>query len=347
MAVLTVLLLNPADRHYLEEAESGAFGPIEVVVAPDPPSQEQVRALVSGADVVFGDSRHLYKLDRELLTLMAGRCRAIVQPSVGYDEIDSRAATDLGIPIANAPGFNSDAVADWVIMAMLTLLRHGTKYDQQMHAGGWTHISLGHELGTRTVGVVGLGNIGRTVVRRLVGGFGCSVLTTDVWEQAPPWFGDLGERARYVELNELLEAVDILTLHIPLTEQTEHMINAKSLSTMREGALIVNAARGRLIEQEALLDALSTGKLAGAALDVYDEEPLRPTSALRSTTRLVLTPHIAWATEEAMGHLREMTTTSIRRVLLGDPPLNIGNGVPWRVPQGEGVVSPVAPSTLA
>ena len=265
---------------------------------------------------------------------------------MGYDEIDSRAASELGIPIANAPGFNSDAVADWVIMAMLTLLRHGTMYDQQMHAGGWTHLSLGHELGTRTVGVVGLGNIGRAVIRRLVGGFGCSVLATDVWDQQPSWFGDLGGGTRYVELGELLETVDILTLHIPLTEQTEHMINAKSLSTMRDGALIINAARGPLIEEAALLDTLLTGKLGGAALDVYDEEPLGPTSALRSTGRLVLTPHIAWATEEARGHLVEMTTTSIRRVLVGEPPLNIGNGVPWRVPREHGVGSPAAPSAI-
>jgi phosphoglycerate dehydrogenase-like enzyme len=184
------------------------------------------------------------------------------------------------------------------------------------------------------------------VVRRLVGGFGCSVLATDVWDQEPPWFGDLGERARYVDLSELLEAVDILTLHMPLTEQTEHMINAKSLSTMRDGALIVNAARGRLIEEAALLEALSTRKLAGAALDVYDEEPLRPTSALRSTGRLILTPHIAWATEEARANTQEMTTTNIRRVLLGEPPLNIRNGVPWRVPRAEGVGSPAAPTAI-
>src|SRR5438105_8551636 len=157
---------------------------VEVVLVPAPPAQPEVAAACSGADLVIADRRHKHQVDREVLKQMR-RCLLIQQAAVGFDSIDHRAAAEYGIPVANAAGYNKESVADWTVMAMIALLRRSFWLDRQLRAGRWAgedllrgEDTMGHELGAMTVGIVGMGNVGSAVARRLAA-FGCRILFAD------------------------------------------------------------------------------------------------------------------------------------------------------------------------
>jgi phosphoglycerate dehydrogenase-like enzyme len=317
----TIACLSPYSEDKVREL-AGA-GDVKVLLVPDPPAPEAVRAVVPEADVVIGDGRHRHRLDRDTLALMR-RCRLIQQPAAGFDAIDHQAAAGFGIPVANGGGYNRDTVADWVIMGMLNLLRHGARRDGDMRRGQWITAPLeGRELGAMTVGILGMGNIGSAVAARLQA-FGSRVLYADV----VPCGGVPG--AEEVTMPELVERSDIVTVHVPLSDGTRHLIGAGELAKMRPGALLVNASRGPVIDEAAMVAALQSGYLGGAALDVFETEPLPPGSPLRSMGNVFLTPHIGGGTREAAARLREVVAANIRRVLAGQQPLHVVNGVTWR-----------------
>ena len=314
------MLLSPWDPAVVRGWLEGRS--IEVVTAPDPPAPEALLALAPEADLVISDNRHQHRLDRPLLERMV-RCRLIQVPAVGFDAIDHRAAAEVGIPVANCAGYNRDAVADWVLMAMLNLLRRGAYADRRMREGGWPFPELtGRELGYMTVGIVGLGNVGAAVASRL-SGFGCRVLFTDVIPR-----GFLG--ARQVPLQQLLAEADIVTVHTPLDHDTRGLIDARALAAMKPGALLVSAARGPIVDQAALIEALRSGRLGGAALDVYEVEPLPADSPLRSLDNVFLSPHAGGATEQARARVLEMVRANLVRVLDGEEPFSVVNGVARR-----------------
>jgi D-3-phosphoglycerate dehydrogenase len=276
-------------------------------------------ALAPEADLVISDNRHRHQIDRPVLERLV-RCRLIQVPAVGFDAIDHRAATEVGIPVANCAGYNRDAVADWVLMAMLNLLRRGAYADRRMREGGWPFPELtGRELGYMTVGIVGLGNVGSAVASRL-SGFGARVLFTDVVPR-----GFLG--ARQVPFEQLLAEADIVTVHTPLDHDTRGLIDARALAAMKPGALLVSAARGPIVDQAALVEALQSGRLGGAALDVYEVEPLPADSPLRSLDNVFLSPHAGGATEQARARVLEMVRANLLRVLDGEEPFSVVNGV--------------------
>lgn len=289
---------------------------VEVVTAPEPPAPEALRELAAQADVVIGDQRHRHRLDRPVLEAMT-RCRLIQMPAVGFDVVDHRAAAELGIPVANCAGYNRDAVADWVVMAILNLLRGGAAQDRGMRVGGWPFRFAGRELGSLTVGIVGLGNVGSGVAAR-VGGFGARVLFCDVVPK-----GFLG--ARQVGFAELLGESDVVTVHVPLDRDTRHLVDAGALARMKPDAILINASRGPVVDEAALLDALRAGRIAGAGLDVYEEEPLPAGSALRGLDNVFLTPHSAGATSEAQARVFEVVRANVRRALAGEPLFNVVN----------------------
>jgi phosphoglycerate dehydrogenase-like enzyme len=293
---------------------------IEVFLVPDPPAPEAVRMAVLDADVVIGDQRHEHRLDRAALALMKG-CRLIQSPAAGFDAIDHQAAAEFGIPVANGGGYNRDTVADWVIMGMLNLLRHGARRDREVRAGQWKSAQLeGRELGALTVGIIGMGNIGSAVASRLRA-FGSRLLYADVTPR-----GDV-PGAEQVTLAELLAQSEIVTVHIPLDPGTRRFLGADQLAAMRPGALLVNTSRGPIIDEAALVAALTSGHLGGAALDVFETEPLPPDSPLRSMENVFITPHIGGTTREANLKLREVVAANLRRVLAGQQPLHVVNGV--------------------
>jgi phosphoglycerate dehydrogenase-like enzyme len=297
---------------------------VDVVLVPPPPAQSAVLAACTGADLVIGDQRHKHRVDRQVLERMSG-CKLLQMPSVGFDTVDHRAAAELGIPVANAAGYNKEAVADWTVMAMIALLRHSFYGDRAMRAGRWrpgdpvrTEM-LGRELGAVTVGIIGLGNVGSSVARRLTA-FGSRILFADV--VATEFAG--GER---VDLDTLLRQSDIVCVHTPLDVDTGALIGAAELAKMKRGAFLINAARGPIVDEKGLIAALGSGHLAGAGLDVYEVEPLAVDSPLRTIGNVILSPHAGGATVEADARLMEMVGDNLRRVLDGQAPLNVVNAV--------------------
>ena len=314
MATITCLSAYSADlvRQLAGDAE------IDVLL-PDPEGgQAQVAGLVAAADIVIGDAARRYVLDEPAVAAMR-RCRLIEQPSVGYNTIDVGAATRRGIPVANAQGYNADAVADWVLMAVLVLLRDGLAADAVMRRGQWQPWPNGRELGALTVGIVGMGAIGTAVARR-VRAFGSQVLYTSRRER------EVSDAIR-LGLPELLQRSDIVTLHVPHTAETAGLIGAAELAAMRERAILVNASRGAVVDEAALVQALRRGRPAQAALDVFDAEPLAAESPLRSLANVYLSPHIAANSEQARERVHRMVADNLRLVLAGRPPEHVLNPV--------------------
>jgi D-3-phosphoglycerate dehydrogenase len=229
--------------------------------------------------------------------LLAGapKLRVIGRAGVGVDNIDTDAATRQGIVVMNTPGANAVAVAELTLGLMISMGRSIPRANATMHAGKWDKKSLqGQELRGKTLGIVGLGRIGLEVARR-ARAFGMNLIGYD------PFIAPVIARENNVTLvpiDEIFKESDYLTLHVGLTTQTEGLINATSIAIMKKGIRIVNCARGELIVEEALAEALKSGKVGGAALDVFHQEPLKE-SVFHNLDNVILSPHIAGATDEA------------------------------------------------
>jgi D-3-phosphoglycerate dehydrogenase len=314
-----VACLSPYSEETVRAMFKGRHS-VDVVLLPEPPAQEAVLDATHAAHLVIADKRHLHRIDRRVLENMRN-CQLIQQAAVGYDSIDHRAAAEYGIPVANAAGYNREAVADWTILAILSLLRRGSWGDRQMRAGWWGRQEMmGRQLGSLTVGIVGLGNVGGTVARRLTG-FGSKIVYTDP-DQTREFAG-----AVRVELDELLRTADVVCLHAPLDIDTRGLVGAEQLAAMKRDAILVNAARGPIVDEDALIAALREGSIAGAGLDVFAMEPLAGDSPLRGFDNVFLSPHSGAATEEAEAHLLEVVGDNLLRVLDGEAPVNVVNQV--------------------
>ncbi len=238
--------------------------------------------------------RSAVQVDDKLLA-NAQKLRVIGRAGVGVDNIDLEPATRRGIAVMNTPGANAVAVAEHTFAMMLALARHLCRADSLMHAGKWEKKTLqGTELRGKTLGIVGLGKIGMEVARR-ARAFGMPVIAHDPF--ISPAVAKQQEIA-LASLDEVYAAVDYLTLHLGLTPQAMGMINSESLKKMKRGARLINCARGELVDEGALATALKDGHLAGAALDVFTEEPLK-NSPLTALENVILTPHIGGSTREA------------------------------------------------
>lgn len=313
-----IVCLSPYSKEQVEALLAGRH-PVEVVTVPNPPAPDAVLRECSLADLVIADKRHAHRLPRDVLQRMT-RCLLIQQPAVGYDVIDERAAAEFGIAVANAAGYNRDAVADWTLMAIINLIRKGSWGDRRMREGGWPKADMmGHELGALTVGIVGLGNVGSAVATRLVA-FGSRVLFADIVERS---FAG----AQRVSFEELLERADVVCVHVPLNEQTHHLIDGPALSRVPNGAYLINASRGPVVDETALVAALESGHLGGAAMDVFEQEPTPAGNPLRGMENVFLSPHVGGATFEAEARVLEVVRDNLTRVLDGDEPINVVNGV--------------------
>jgi D-3-phosphoglycerate dehydrogenase len=238
--------------------------------------------------------RSAVQADAALLAA-APKLRVIGRAGVGVDNIDTAAATHRGIVVMNTPGANAVAVAELTLGLMISLARSIPRANATMHAGKWDKKSLqGSELRGKTLGIVGLGRIGLEVARRAAS-FGMNILGYDPFV-APVIARENG--VTLVPIDEIFKASDYLTLHVGLTTQTEGLINATSLAIMKKGIRIINCARGELIVEQALADAIKSGHIGGAALDVFHQEPLKD-SPFYGLDNVILSPHIAGATDEA------------------------------------------------
>lgn len=277
---------------------------------------------------MIGDWTHQLRLDAALLG-HAQECRAVFQPTAGIESIDVERAAQLQIPVANAPGANARAVAEWTVMAILVLLKDVWRHHQGVTAGRWEMVAAGrsgvYELGDRTVGIIGLGRIGQEVARRLAG-FELRRLVYADPHPAPP----AAERRLGIErvnLDELCAISDAVTVHVPLTGETRGLLDARRLALMAPHAVIVNVARGMVLDEDALLAALDTGRLRAVALDVFAQEPPPDDHPLRGRADVLLSPHLAGSTNEARERMIGAALGNLDGVLRGGLPTHVVNGV--------------------
>jgi D-3-phosphoglycerate dehydrogenase len=242
------------------------------------------------------------------------RCRILVRRGVGFDIIDVDKATELRIPVANVPDYGTEEVATHAMALLLMATRRLDVYVAAVRAGQWSARQAGdlHRMVGRTLGIVGHGRIGRAVARR-AGGFGMRVVACD------PYAPDDGSVPR-VSLGELLATADYITIHTPLNAETRRLIDAAAFAAMKPGAVLVNTARGPIVDPDAMLEALRTGRLAAAACDVHDIEPLPADHPLLREPNFLPTPHAAYYTVESAADMRRLAVEEVARVLRGERP---------------------------
>jgi phosphoglycerate dehydrogenase-like enzyme len=309
----------------LRENDVRRFLPAEtaaVIVVVEPRTEDAAAEAVVDADIVIGDYLFEVPINARVIDGMK-RCRLIQQPSVGYQQIDVTAAAARGIPVANAAGANDASVAEHTVMVGLALLRGLTWADAEVRSGGWPQLTRGHrDLAGKTWGIVGLGRIGRQVVRR-ISGWDVPIVYYDPVRAEPE------EEARldisYVELNELLEVSDVVSLHVPLLPSTHHLLDAERLALLKTSACLINVARGEIVDEHALMATLDDKRIAGAALDVFEYEPLLAEHPLTRLDNVILTPHFAGTTVEARARVMKLTAANIQRVVRGHAPIDIVN----------------------
>lgn len=246
----------------------------------------------------------------------AGRLKAIVKWGIGVDNIDLAAAQRLGVPVFNTPGAFGEEVADLAFALLLGVVRRTHLMNAAIRGGQWTRLE-GRTLAGQTAGIVGLGSIGLAIARRAAA-FGMQVLGADVRTLAD------GEAPflRQVETSDLLSQSDVILLACNLTPENRHLLNAAAFAAMKHGVVIVNVSRGPLIDETALIDALRSGKVAGAGLDVFEVEPLPSNSPLLAFEQCVFTAHAGSSTAEAIGRINQMTTDILLHVLGKIPTLS-------------------------
>ena len=234
----------------------------------------------------------------------------------GYDNIDLEAANKQSVIVSNVPNYAFDSVAEFTFALALNLLRKVQVADMNLRKGkfNWRYY-IGNELMSKTLGVLGTGNIGKRVIQ-IAHGFNMNVLSTTA-HPSPEKAKKLG--VKFVDLETLLTESDIVTLHLPLTPNTEHMIGASQLAKMKSTAILINTARGKIIDETALVEALRVMKIAGAGLDVFEREPLPLDSPLLELGNVVLTPHIAFLSEESIDECTYVCVENVEMFAKGQP----------------------------
>jgi len=313
---LLATLLIPSNDPLLEPLRADGHE----VAAVDSLSVRTEAALI---DALQGMAASLASIEPYTAAVLAEtpELRVISRLGVGYDAIDVDEATRRGIVVCTTPGANHHSVADLAVGLILVCLRQIVAAAETVRAGNWVPQRVGVELRATTVGIVGTGLIGREVIKRLAG-FEPRVLAYDIVE-TPEMVDRFG--VEYVSFDELLRQSDVLTLHAPSLPETRGLIDAEALAKMKPSAYIVNTARGPLVDEVALASALHAGQIAGAALDVFDREPLPASSPLRQAPNLLLTPHIAGVTQQSRTAMVAMAVQNAARVLRGEAPVSCVN----------------------
>lgn len=256
------------------------------------------------------------KVTKEVLA-KAPLLKIATKHGTGVDNFDLDAAKEYGVVIANAPGLNANAVADLAFSFMLALARKIPFADKSVRTGLWKPI-MGTELKDKTLGIIGLGAIGKGLIKKAAG-FDMKFVAFDI--QKDEEFNKKYQVKMASDYHEVLREADFISLHIPLNEKTKGMVAGKEFEMMKKTAFIINTSRGGVIDEDALLSALTSGEIAGAALDVFVQEPPQVGNPLLALDNLVVAPHMGAYTEEAMGEISEICAENVIRVLKGMEPV--------------------------
>ena len=324
--VITDFITEPLD------CERRLLGDIADVVALDARDESELAGRIEDADAVM--MYHFLSIGRRTIEALR-HCQLIIRCGVGFDNVDRAAARARGIPVANVPDYGTEDVADSALGMALTLARgiHFLNARLQRGHGAWSYTQAQPlpRLRGRTFGIIGIGRIGTAAALRAKA-FGLHVLFHD------PYVPDGYEKALGVQrarsLDELLATSDIVSAHCPLTAETHHLLNERTIARMRPGTLLINTSRGGVVDVLAVLDGLASGQLGGAAIDVLETEPPAHDHPLLQAwrdpahpahDRLILNPHSAFYSEEGLLDMRIKGSENCRRVLLGEPPRNVVN----------------------
>ncbi|MBA2278480.1 MAG: C-terminal binding protein [Chloroflexia bacterium] len=348
-AVITSDRYGDADADYtLERSALARFPDLTVeLVGHQARAEDELIAAAAGADVLLVSTREA--INARVLSAIPS-VKVISRYGVGLDNIDLDAATANGIVVTHYPGYCTSEVADHAFALILALNRRIVELDRDLHDGAWadhqattTAILRGpvRPLGEMTLGIVGFGRIGQSVAQR-ARPFGLDIIASDPY-LPPESFAALGVEG--MELDALLGRADIITVHCPLTPETRGLIDAQQLAHVKPDAVIVNTARGPIIDLLALVDALTSGRLAGAALDVVDPEPLPLDHPLYTLPNVILTPHAAYYSERSVETVRIETLAEALTVLAGRSPRTVANPLVLDRVNRAGIASTPAAST--
>lgn len=297
-----------------------AFPEVEFVKSAAVTEDELIRDGRDAEVILFTSA----KLTRAVLTKLE-KCKLIVRYGIGYDTVDTDAARECGIFVCNSPNYGVVDVAEHAFSLMLACCKNLTRLHSRVQSGNWGFEDIGiwQRLSGKTVGFLGFGKIARAVCG-FTKPFGTRTIVYDpyVTDEVLAEFG--AERAT---LDELLSAADFLTLHLPLTDATRHTIGKDELAKMKKSAIIVNTSRGPIVDEAALVDALEAGVIAGAGLDVFEDESGGIDPRLPKMRNVVLTPHVAWNTTEAVVAIHEEVAANVAKYLRGERPDSVVNGL--------------------
>ncbi len=311
IVVLDGYTLNPGDISW-EGLE--AFGEVTVY---DRTKAEEVVARIGDAEVVYTNKTPITK---ETLDA-CGNVKFIGVLATGYNIVDIEAAKAKGIPVCNIPTYGTAAVSQFAIALLLELCHHVGEHSDAVKAGEWTNNPDWCfwkyplvELAGKTMGIIGFGRIGQDT-GKIAQALGMKVLAYDAYQNPALE----SETCHYADLDTLLAQSDVISLHCPLFPSTEGIINKDSIAKMKDGVMIINDSRGPLIVEEDLRDALNSGKVAGAALDVVSTEPIKKDNPLLDAKNVILTPHIAWAPKESRQRLMDIAVANLKAYVDGEP----------------------------
>jgi len=314
VALRVLAHFNPGEEHRAQVAKESEWLDVRWV---DENDDETFARELPEADVLWHVLRPLTGAQLE----QAGKLKLVQKLGAGVNTIDVDTATRRGIAVANIPGANAPSVAEGTVLLMLAAMRKLRDLDSATRAGtGWPiDYSLGEkvrDLGSCTVGLIGYGNVAKRV-EQIVRSMDAHVLHTSATRDdiSPSW----------VSLNDLLAKSDVISLHLPLTPETENMINAEVLAKMKPGTILINTARGGIVDEAALVEALTTGQLAAAGLDVFAEEPVSPDNPLLALDNVIVSPHVTWLTADTMTRYLTAAIKNAHRVYEGKPPYIVVN----------------------
>ena len=317
IVVLDAYTLNPGDLTWGRLEELGA------VTVYDRTPTDKVIERIGDAEILFTNKTPITK---EILAKVS-RVKFIGVLATGYNVVDVAAAREYGITVTNIPTYGTTAVAQFTFALLLEICHHAGEHSRAVKDGAWIKC-LDYcfwnypliELAGKTLGIIGMGRIGQTVAV-IAQALGMNVIAYDNFRIQSLETATL----HYVELDELLSGSDVITLHCPLLDSTKGMINKASIAKMKDGVMILNTSRGPLIVEEDLAEALESGKIGGAAVDVVSSEPIKADNPLLKAKNCIITPHIAWAPKESRARLMNIAADNLAAFFKGSP-VNVVNG---------------------
>ncbi len=307
---------NPGDLSWKDFEDLG-----ELTVY-DRTKEEDIAKRIGDADVVYTNKTPISRATLDVCP----NVKFIGVLATGYNVVDVDAAKERNIPVANIPTYGTDAVSQYAIALLLEMCHHVGEHSVAVHNGEWTNNAdwtfWKHpliELSGKTMGIIGFGRIGQGT-GRIAEALGMKVLAFDAYKRPEL----ISETCQYVELDELLSQSDVISLHCPLFKETEGIINKDNIAKMKDGVKIINTSRGPLIVEEDLKDALNSGKVSWAAVDVVSSEPIKADNPLLHAKNIYITPHIAWAPKESRQRLMDIAVDNLKAFIDGNP-VNIVN----------------------